>query len=68
MITVQLDINAYQVETAMVDTALVDPEALNDLILAVFERIGDPKLVKSLIGKLGDAYTYLEETFGNGAE
>lgn len=68
MISIQIDVDEYQVETAMVDVANEDGDALVDLVLAVVERVGSPRLVKSLIGKLGDTYTYLEETFGDGAE
>lgn len=65
MIYVELEITKDQVEEALVEMIEYD---LVRLIKSVMERVGDASLVKELIGELGDTYTYLEETFGDGAE
>ena len=65
MISIQIDIDREQVEEAMMDMTSDD---LVEMIVSVMERVGAPRLVKSLIGELGNTYTYLEETFGDGAE
>ena len=61
MISIQIDIDRERVEEAMMDMTSDD---LVETVVSVMERVGAPRLVKSLIGKLGDTYTYLEETFG----
>ena len=61
MISIQLDVGQDEVEDAMVD---MGADELVEMIVSVMERVGAPRLVKSLIGELGDTYTYLEETFG----
>ena len=65
MISIQIDISAAEVEDALVFT---NPEGFVEMVVSAVERIGDPKLAKDLIGKLGDTYAYLEETFGDGTE
>jgi hypothetical protein len=65
MISIQIDVDREQVEEAMMDMTSDD---LVEMIVSVMERVGAPRLVKSLIGELGDTYAYLEETFGDGAE
>lgn len=65
MISIQIDIDQQQIEDALLD---LNSDDLVELIVGVMERVGAPRLVKSLIGELGDTYTYLEETFGDGAE
>lgn len=67
MISIQIDITKDQIEDAIVDMCDYTDE-IADLFISVIERVGSPRLAKSLIGKLGDTYTYLEETFGDGAE
>lgn len=64
MIYAQLKINQTEVEDALVDVGEDEPSRLIELITAVVEKIQSPELIKELIGKLGDTYTYLEETFG----
>lgn len=68
MIHAQLKINQTEVEDALVDVGEDEPSRLIELITAVVEQIQSPELIKELIGKLGDAYTYLEETFGDGTD
>lgn len=68
MISIQIDIDRYQMEDALVDLATWADSDFLSLIAGAVERIGDPSIAKDLIGKLGDTYTYLEETFGDGAE
>jgi len=70
VISIQIDIDAHQVENALVDlgSGTRDGVRFIDLVVWSAERIGDPALVKDLIGKLGDTYTYLEGTFGDGTE
>lgn len=65
MISIQIDIDPQKIEDALLD---LNSDELVDLIDGVMERIGAPRLVKSLIGKLGETYTYLEETFDDGSE
>ena len=61
MISIQLDVGQDEIEDAMVD---MGEDELVGMIVSVMERFGVPRVVKSLIGQLGDTYTYLEETFG----
>lgn len=65
MISVEVKINRDHVEDAMVD---MNADDLVDMVITVMERVGSARLVKSLIGELGGSYTYLKETFGDGAE
>jgi hypothetical protein len=69
VISIQIDIGKDQVENAMLDLyEYGENDELLDLIVSVVERTGDLSIAKNLIGKLGDTYTYLEETFGDGTE
>lgn len=67
MISVQVDISAGQVESALValGDGYRDGISFNDIVVWAAERIGEPSMIKELIGRLGDTYTYLEETFGD---
>lgn len=68
MISIQIDISKDQIEDALVDLGEWVDDSFIALIVSAVERIGDPSIAKNLIGRLGDTYTYLEETFGDGAE
>jgi len=68
MISIQIEITKDQIEDALVDLGMWADGDFLSLIVSTVERIGDPSIAKDLIGKLGDTYTYLEETFGDGAE
>jgi hypothetical protein len=65
MISIELTVDQNEIESAMID---MHDDDLIDMIVSVVERSGSSELTKTLIGKLGDTYTYLEETLGDGAE
>lgn len=60
MISIEVSVSRDDIEGAMVD---MNADDLADMIVSVVERYGAPRFTKSLIGMLGDTYTYLEETF-----
>lgn len=64
----QIDISKDQIEDALVDLGTWADSDFLSLIVSTVERIGDPSVARTLIGKTGDTYTYLEEAFGDGAE
>jgi len=61
MISIELTVDQNEIESAMID---MHDDDLIDMIVSVVERSGSSELTKTLIGKLGNTYTYLEETFG----
>jgi len=65
MISIELTVDQNEIESAMID---MHDDDLIDMIVSVVERSGSSELTKTLIGKLGNTYTYLEETLGDGAE